>query len=281
MKYCRNCGNKLNDNAKFCEACGTRIEDEAKQAKVLICPRCGDVINSFTGKCKSCGTEFYNIDASKTMKEFSNNLLNTDEFGQKLEMIKTFPIPNSKEDIIEFMILASSNIGYTEQKNKMDEAYEDAWVTKFMQGYQKAKMVLAGDREWNRIQKLYNETIERLDSADSERNRRRMIGLFQKNIGVIIGAVLMTASLCMDLTGANSSMMQLFTIIILIISVSTLKKREAEYMDYAIAAGSGVLPIAFSFLLNYGAMFELGGAIVLLLVAMNFFRNLAANKIKG
>ena len=84
MKYCRNCGNKLNDNAKFCEACGTRIEDEAKQAKVLICPRCGDVINSFTGKCKSCGTEFYNIDASKTMKEFSNNLLNTDEFGQKL-----------------------------------------------------------------------------------------------------------------------------------------------------------------------------------------------------
>lgn len=76
------------------------------------------------------------------MKEFSNNLLNTDEFGQKLEMIKTFPIPNSKEDIIEFMILASSNIGYTEQKNKMDEAYEDAWVTKFMQGYQKAKWYL-------------------------------------------------------------------------------------------------------------------------------------------
>ena len=279
MKYCRNCGNKLNDNAKFCEACGTRIEDEAKQAKVLICPRCGDVINSFTGKCKSCGTEFYNIDASKTMKEFSNNLLNTDEFGQKLEMIKTFPIPNSKEDIIEFMILASSNIGYTEQKNKMDEAYEDAWVTKFMQGYQKAKMVLAGDREWNRIQKLYDETIERLDNISSEREKKRSIGLLQKNIGVIIGAVVMLISVWMDLTGANSSMMEIITIIILIASASTLKRRAAEYMDYGIAAVSGLLLVAFSFLLVNGSVFELSGAIVLILTAINFFRNLSANRI--
>lgn len=279
MKYCRNCGNKLNDNAKFCEVCGTRIEDEAKQAKVLICPRCGDVINSFTGKCKSCGTEFYNIDASKTMKEFSNNLLNTDEFGQKLEMIKTFPIPNSKEDIIEFMILASSNIGYTEQKNKMDEAYEDAWVTKFMQGYQKAKMVLAGDREWNRIQKLYDETIERLDNISSERDKKRIIGLLQKNIGVIIGAVVMLISVWMDLTGANSSMMEIITIIILIASASTLKRRAAEYMDYGIAAVSGLLLVAFSFLLDNGSVFELSGAIVLILTAINFFRNLSANRI--
>lgn len=279
MKYCRNCGNKLNDNAKFCEACGTRIEDEAKQAKVLICPRCGDVINSFTGKCKSCGTEFYNIDASKTMKEFSNNLLNTDEFGQKLEMIKTFPIPNSKEDIIEFMILASSNIGYTEQKNKMDEAYEDAWVTKFMQGYQKAKMVLVGDREWNRIQKLYDETIERLDNISSERDKKRIIGLLQKNIGVIIGAVVMLISVWMDLTGANSSMMEIITIIILIASASTLKRRAAEYMDYGIAAVSGLLLVTFSFLLDNGSVFELSGAIVLILTAINFFRNLGANRI--
>lgn len=279
MKYCRNCGNKLNDNAKFCEACGTRIEDEAKQAKVLICPRCGDVINSFTGKCKSCGTEFYNIDASKTMKEFSNNLLNTDEFGQKLEMIKTFPIPNSKEDIIEFMILASSNIGYTEQKNKMDEAYEDAWVTKFMQGYQKAKMVLVGDREWNRIQKLYDETIERLDNISSERDKKRIIGLLQKKIGVIIGAVVMLISVWMDLTGANSSMMEIITIIILIASASTLKRRAAEYMDYGIAAVSGLLLVTFSFLLDNGSVFELSGAIVLILTAINFFRNLSANRI--
>ena len=279
MKYCSNCGNKLNDNAKFCEACGTRIEDEAKQAKVLICPRCGDVINSFTGKCKSCGTEFYNIDASKTMKEFSNNLLNTDEFGQKLEMIKTFPIPNSKEDIIEFMILASSNIGYTEQKNKMDEAYEDAWVTKFMQGYQKAKMVLVGDREWNRIQKLYDETIERLDNISSERDKKRIIGLLQKNIGVIIGAVVMLISVWMDLTGANSSMMEIITIIILIASASTLKRRAAEYMDYGIAAVSGLLLVTFSFLLDNGSVFELSGAIVLILTAINFFRNLSANRI--
>lgn len=245
----------------------------------MICPRCGDVINSFTGKCKSCGTEFYNIDASKTMKEFSNNLLNTDEFGQKLEMIKTFPIPNSKEDIIEFMILASSNIGYTEQKNKMDEAYEDAWVTKFMQGYQKAKMVLAGDREWNRIQKLYDETIERLDNISSERDKKRIIGLLQKNIGVIIGAVVMLISVWMDLTGANSSMMEIITIIILIASASTLKRRAAEYMDYGIAAVSGLLLVAFSFLLDNGSVFELSGAIVLILTAINFFRNLSANRI--
>lgn len=237
-----------------------------------ICPQCGDVISSFMGKCQSCGTEFRNIESSKSVTDFSNNISQAMNFEQKIEMIKTFPIPNTKEDILEFMILASSNIGYSENQDSSSLAYEEAWIAKFIQGNQKAKIILANDRDYDKVQKLFSETMCRLDEVETERNRKKLIKLVLKNLGVAAGIITAILAVWMDFTRKNSSMMELLSVIIIIASAGTLKKRNAEYLDYGLAAIGGLVLIVLSFMLGNGAVFELGGAIALIVVAVNFFK---------
>lgn len=96
------------------------------------CPSCGETLKSFLPICPSCGHEFRNTKASSPVLELSrkieelekgrtnneksdkknitkgNNTSVTDE--KIISLIKTYPIPNNKEDVLEFLILAISNI---------------------------------------------------------------------------------------------------------------------------------------------------------------------------
>ena len=95
---------------------------------IIKCPQCKADIPSFTTKCEFCGHEFRNLESSNSIKLFFEkleNLENTREsngvlgsfakfYGlgdsklksQKVELILSFPIPNSKEDILEFLALS-------------------------------------------------------------------------------------------------------------------------------------------------------------------------------
>ena len=46
---------------------------------------------------------------SQSIKEFSEKLIKTNDIEQQVLLIRSYPIPNTKEDILEFMILAKSN----------------------------------------------------------------------------------------------------------------------------------------------------------------------------
>lgn len=52
MKYCKNCGKQLPDNARFCIDCGTPIEEASFKRRVdqagtiYKCPNCGEVLES-------------------------------------------------------------------------------------------------------------------------------------------------------------------------------------------------------------------------------------------
>lgn len=111
-----------------------------KEGDLKKCPSCGAPVQSFNTKCPECGHEFRNIESSQSVQklfEMLNNLENTRKedgsdplkalggsfskmlsgqnmYGdgklgnQKKELIRNFPIPNSKEDILEFLALAVS-----------------------------------------------------------------------------------------------------------------------------------------------------------------------------
>jgi hypothetical protein len=247
------------------------------KADTMTCPQCGAFINSFTGKCPSCGTEFFGLKASDSIIQFSEKMSGLSSPQQKIDLIKTFPIPNTKEDIMEYMLLASSNIGYVAKDNPIDKEYENAWVTKFMQGYQKAKLVFSEDYDFNKIQQLYENTLSRLDNAEKQNNLQFIFTLAVKNIGVTTGIVTAIIAVIMNIFGANSSLLELLAVILFIMSACTLGKRKAEYTDYLIGIASGALLIAFAFLLDNGAAFDLGGAAVLIIVTYNFFHNLNKN----
>ena len=184
MAYCKECGHQLDENAKFCSECGAKVAEKEQRkieydGKVHKCPNCGEVLQSFLPICPSCGYELRDTRVSNSLQEFTtkleqieaeretkkqgflnsnqNTLTKTDE--QKISLIKSFSIPNTKEDIFEFMILASSNIntkwwleGNTD--TVAQEAESSAWLAKFEQAYQKAEIQFEDDPAFEKIKKL-------------------------------------------------------------------------------------------------------------------------------
>ena len=109
-----------------------------KEGDLKKCPSCGSPTQAFATKCSDCGHEFRNIQATQSVQklfEMLNELETTREedesnplkamggmfskvvsgqgaFGggkvgqQKTELIKNFPVPNTKEDLLEFLSMA-------------------------------------------------------------------------------------------------------------------------------------------------------------------------------
>lgn len=201
MGFCTKCGTKLVDGARFCQKCGAAVSEnvqtETEQqsetvGKVYRCPNCGDTLNSFVKKCPSCGLELRGAKATSSVKEFSLKLeaiesrreyepkkkifeLNghdyvskTDE--QKISLIKNFSVPNTKEDMLEFMILATSNID-TEVYNSMkshsesEKRLSNAWLAKMNQVYEKAKISYSNDKDFKQIAELYEKVNKGIEKS--------------------------------------------------------------------------------------------------------------------
>lgn len=153
--FCSNCGNKLIDNARFCNACGTKVVNESTEERkttydgeIHKCPNCGDTIDAYETVCEACGYELRGRKAVSVVHELAMKLENIDDTKKKEELIRNFYIPNTKEDIYEFFILATSNI-------KVGSVDSKAWFAKLEQAYQKAQLTLGHTKEFEYFQTLY------------------------------------------------------------------------------------------------------------------------------
>ncbi len=201
MAFCTNCGQELEQDAKFCAECGkatnknNQTNEQRKtiyDGKIHKCPNCGEVLSSFVVQCPACGYEIRDAVVSNAVSELalklehignerpnkkvslnpfkvmSNNIGANSISEQKVSLIRNFSIPNTKEDIMEFMILASSNIdmklyGFGNQGvlTASQRELSDAWLAKFEQAYQKAKILLKGE-EFQNIHNIYTQTNKKL-----------------------------------------------------------------------------------------------------------------------
>lgn len=197
MNYCSKCGEKLVDGAKFCQKCGASVHEEVYkdktkrqqeyEGKIYKCPNCGEVLRSFVRNCPACGFELRGSKTTSAVREFAIkleaiearreyekpkgifsasqdqvNICKTDE--QKINLIQNFSIPNTKEDMLEFMILATSNINtksydYTNLSiTKGEKAITNAWNSKIKQVYEKAKRSYGDAADFAEIQELYDNS---------------------------------------------------------------------------------------------------------------------------
>ena len=186
MAFCSNCGKQLADGAKFCPSCGTPVgqphaEENAGrktvyEGEVHKCPSCGEVLGAFLTTCPTCGYEIRNANVSNALKEFSEKLSALSSNNQKISLIQSFPIPNTKEDVYDFLILTVGNLNALTQrgsiqskeavKEKMDIAA--AWYGKLHQCHQKAALLFKDDAEFERVQDLYIEASSSYKMATSK-----------------------------------------------------------------------------------------------------------------
>ena len=279
MPYCTNCGCQIKKEAKFCSNCGCAInsfQSNAESERETVyegnlhkCPNCGEVLPSFITNCTSCGYELRGTVAVTSVRELYRELHETNSISQRDVMIRNFPIPNSKEDILEFMILASSNI-----LGEDDRDIYEAWLAKFEQAYQKATLLFKTDNDFAKIQQIYNNCQVNIIAEKQRKRNKLTIDTAIRNIAVCAGVLLMIIAIIIDRTGGNASLMEITAYIVLISSAASLFKRKAIIIDYIVGAISGILAIMLSFLLYNPSAGELCGAIVLIIVAVNYFKSL-------
>lgn len=154
------------------------------------CPNCGELLDSFRSHCPSCGYEIRDARSSSSVRELAQKLERIEAermapieekkslmkmvFGkdfkeedeveeaqerfdehkrqQKANLIVNFSIPNTREDILEFMILASSNI---DVKKGIDDEVTKAWISKLDQVYEKARLMLGNSPSFSQIKYIY------------------------------------------------------------------------------------------------------------------------------
>lgn len=203
MPFCSNCGKEIESISKFCSDCGspnyaTPADNEEKRrvvydGKIRKCPNCGEILKAFEINCLSCGYEIRDTLVSSAVKEFEmkfesiesrreyekprglfaaglelQRVTKTDE--QKISLIKSFSVPNSKEDMLEFMILATSSINMSEYDctkaiSMSEKKLNDAWFSKVQQVYEKAKRSYSSDSTFAEIKDLYDSCIENIKKA--------------------------------------------------------------------------------------------------------------------
>ena len=161
---------------------------QKKFGDILKCPSCGASVPSLTIICKDCGFEFRNIKANSTVKELVDkleqatitvvseeitflNILNTDCWTKvdylKSEIVANFPVPNTKEDLLEFAIFVSSNIDSYKginvtgnaREHRSKEKWNDVWIKKHKEIICKAKLLCKDDPSFPEL--IINLVIKR------------------------------------------------------------------------------------------------------------------------
>ncbi len=189
MAYCPNCGSKLVDGDVFCGNCGKRIEAAAapcepvfsqapteesesptKETKpksgITRCPSCGFGIRDVADGSIALLSQKLDLIESKRpqkrKKDENDTISATDE--RKISLIRSWPIPTNKDDLIEFAAMASGNCVAPPNDHMYrtaEDALADAWRSKFDQAYAKAEHLFGNSEDFVLLEKLKTDIQRR------------------------------------------------------------------------------------------------------------------------
>ncbi len=152
-----------------------------KEGVLKKCPSCGAPVKSFTSNCPECGHEFRDIEAEHSIKELFKTIQEIEKrerskpraksfasmlgdpdvereiaIGHQISnAIESFPIPNSKESILEFLFMAVPQtklkiqklLGMTVAIDKGKASIKNAWASKCEQAIIKARYTFKDDKQ--------------------------------------------------------------------------------------------------------------------------------------
>lgn len=285
MPFCTNCGKELSDGAKFCANCGasTGAADNSKRTSVYDgeihkCPNCGEVLSSFTANCPSCGFELRGANSSRSVTSFADKLENAKSQEQRVSLIRNFPVPNTKEDILEFMILASSNFD-----SQLDKASSDAWLAKIEQCYQKGKLLFKDDPYFIGIQNAYDQAYEKVKNTKKSKKNKSIITLALHTIGLWGGLLIFVIAFLIDVISVkalrytDTSVYHLGAGAMMIIGAYVVGKKFNSLQCAGVGIVCGVLSMIFGSLLDSvfignGSMMMLAGGVVIVMSVVNLVK---------
>ena len=157
----------------------------------------------------------------KLTVETQTRISKTDK--QKISLIKSFSVPNSKEDMLEFMILATSSMNMetydsaNASVSKSEKEINSAWFSKAQQVYEKSKRSYSTDGTFTEIKALY-------DSCNEEIRKSKKKGIIKW--GLLVGWI---------------PILWIILIVSLAISSPKDEKKEIERLENIVTQVKGAL----------------------------------------
>ena len=127
-------------------------EREHKHGYISRCPNCGAAVSGIEAKCSQCGYEFHGLEANKSSQKLAdliNKAEGDDKYQKKVDIILNFPVPSTKEDLMEFLITMTSKEKVTSQFG--DEKLKKAYRAKMSECITKARISFGGDPTMQQI----------------------------------------------------------------------------------------------------------------------------------
>ena len=163
-----------------------KAQKSNKHGEVKKCPNCGATVQSYQGECHECGYEFENIEANAAVIELSSMLKSAKNYKEKERLVRTFPIPSTKANLIELMSYLQTNVS--------DNVYGDACISKLQECIIKAKTLFYTDTHLSHLIKNIEEAIEDVERKRKEIERTKIKGerfiMFLKFLGWFILVIL-------------------------------------------------------------------------------------------
>ena len=213
--FCSSCGKQINDGAKFCGFCGaTQVlvnqntvppisvappvpsnqNEPIKEGQTHKCPYCGEILGFDALVCPSCGNEIRGKKSLESINDLVNKVQAEPSEEKKIELIKLYPIPNTREAIFEFMVVAASKFDPSfYASNPTANSIAGAWYTQIELCYKKGKMMFKDASDLARLEQLYNAINEPEGSLTKEKKKRKTILLIGV-AGIAVGVIVMFGS---------------------------------------------------------------------------------------
>ena len=188
-----------------------------KYGDVRKCPTCGSLVPALATCCPDCGYEFAGIESNLSSKELANKVegiiekynkeislidettdanhkweLNKEKLYTVSQAVKSFPIPNTKADLFEFI---------TSMQTKMLSAYTskiegEAYFTKYNEAIIKSKAMCANDQMFASIISEHANIIAQYEQVKKKQKGFGMkpdVKIMLCLLGFIVGGFILSA----------------------------------------------------------------------------------------
>ncbi|MCQ2094551.1 MAG: YARHG domain-containing protein [Bacteroidaceae bacterium] len=167
-----------------------------KVGKILKCPNCGAIIDGMMGKCPECGHVFSGVKANNSIAKLSEDLNATSSYmgmvntftgsSPRADILNNFPIPNTKDDLMELMFFLKNKVPMQEVDGKLKSAYR----CKLSECVDKAKFLFSDDKDVM----LLAMQCEKMISKENKSRKTTVIvaliiSLIISSLGIIIPLV--------------------------------------------------------------------------------------------
>ena len=160
-----------------------------KFGSVRKCPACGAIVGAFKGLCPECGFEFTEVDANLSSKKLYDVLSREKDTKKKQEIIETFPLPNTKADLLEFLTALKPRI--VDQSSEFAGAY----FKKYTECIEKAKVSFSGDKQLQTF-------IDDFDKLKKELQRKKVVTTVKKHWKLVAAGLVAVIVIIYSLIGA-------------------------------------------------------------------------------